>query len=320
MPPVSGNIFTLAIGRQTAKGTAQTTPAFKLKTTGGDLNPTRQTVQLAETDASRQQGKLLVVGAHVEGTFECYLRPHDWAFLAYALLGANATTGSSPNYIHTATPANSHPYLTIYKMLGNVIVDRYVDCCITTATIRGEAGGALTTSLGITGLSATFGETDPVLAPVTEDPFIFPEVRLTKGGAQPGTTQSFEITIGNGGQLIPRDGWITPYDYVWGELAVGGNFTLLFENADDYRRFHTGSPTGTALSTDQATELLRIDAIRTADLNVAFYMAGVAVREFTAAPDPGGAPVRAVYGFASQPQASIANYFSSITKNQAAAV
>src|SRR3954449_11830594 len=98
MAGVAGNAATLAVGKQTAKGTPQTTPAFKLKFTGGDIAPARQIIQLAETDASRQARASVVVGSRGPRAPNHYLRPADFGMLAYAVMGANADSGTTPNY------------------------------------------------------------------------------------------------------------------------------------------------------------------------------------------------------------------------------
>src|SRR4051794_28961909 len=118
MPSIPGNAATVAFGKQSAKGTPQTTPLYKLKLTGGDIGPVRDLLTLAETDASRQAGAQVVVGAHVEGTTEHYLRPTEFASIAFWTLGANVDSGST-NFTHTATAASSGPYITAYKAINS---------------------------------------------------------------------------------------------------------------------------------------------------------------------------------------------------------
>jgi hypothetical protein len=319
MAAISGNVWTLAVGKQTAKGTPQATPTYKLKATGGDIAPSRGTIQLAETDASRQQGQTVVVEAHVEGSPEHYVRPSDFGLLAYGLLGANADSGTGPNYTHTATPANSGPYFTLFKAIGgSVLVDQYIDCRVTGLTLRGGAGQALTCSVTWYGLNATFGATDPVLAVVTEAPFVYPEVTVTKGGSAPGTVESFELTIANNGVALHGDKQINPYEYVWGELAVSGSITYLFQTDADYRSFHTGTSSGTAFSTTLFTESLSIKAAKSVNLSVEAVLAGVAYTAYPVPGSPGGDPIRVAATFNSQPQTAIADYISLITKNTVA--
>jgi hypothetical protein len=318
MPAVSGNVVTLGIAKQTVKGTPAASPTYKLKLTGGDIAPVREIIQLAETDATRQQGKNMVVSSRVEGSPEFYVRPTDFALLAYFALGAVSTSGAS-DYTHTITPANAGPYFTLWKAIGgSVLVDQYSDCRITGLRIRGQAGQPLTCGIDVVGLVALLGQTDPVLAPVTQDPLVYPQVTVTKGGAAPGTVESFEINYANNGVTLQGDKQLNPYEYVWGELAVSGTLTMLFESDATYRAFHTGSTSGTVPSTTIFSETLSILAQASATLSVEAVMAAVAYDAYPVPPDPGGAPIRVAAGFRSQPAAAIGDYAKLIVKNQTA--
>lgn len=319
MASIPGNAVTVAVGKQSAKATPQTTPAYKLKLTGGEIAPQRDLLTLAETDASRQAGAQVVVGSHVEGTTEHYLRPTEFASIAYWAMGANADSGTTPNYTHTATAASSGPYITMYKAFNSTsLVDQYSDLRIGTLTVRGGAGQALTYSVGWTGLVAVLGATDPVLAATTETPLVYPNVTCTKGGATPGTVDSFEITIAQNASYIQGDSGLAAVDSVWGQFAVTGSLSLLFQSDADYRAFHTGTTSGTALTTTVYNEALTILAAVNANLSVAFVMSTV---EYTAYPVPinvDGSPIRVAATFRAKPQAVIANTLSIVTKNQTA--
>lgn len=318
MPSIPGNAVTVALGKQTAKGTPQTTPQYKLKLTGGGIDPVRDLLTLAETDATRQAGAQVVVGSHVEGTTEHYLRPTEFASIAYWALGANADSGST-NYTHTATAASSGPYITMYDATNvSTLVNQYTDLRVNTLTVRGGAGQALTYSVAWTGLGATLGATDPVLAATTETPLVYPNVTCTKGGATPGTIDSFELTIDQNASYIQGDSGLAAVDSVWGIFAVSGSLSLLFTDDQNYRAFHTGSTSGTQLSTTVFNESLTILAQINANLSVSFVMTQV---EYTAYPVPinvDGSPIRVAATFRAKPQAVIANTLSVITKNQTA--
>lgn len=319
MAGVSGNFYTLAIGKQTAKGVPQTTPTYKLKVTAGDISPIRDEITLSETDANRQQGKTVIVGAKIEGSPDFYCRPDDLGLLNYGVMGANADSGTNPNYIHTATMLNSGalPYFTIYKAIGStVLVDRYSDCRIGGMKVKGQAGQPLSVSLDVAGISALLGQTDPVLTPVTQDPLVYPQVTVRKGGGYPATVESFEIDISNGMQPLQGDGSIFPYDIVPGELTVSGTMTLLFETDADYRAFHTGSAVGTVPTTTLFTQDLTIVATVNANLLAQWRFASVAYTAYPVAPDPGGAPIRVAIGWRSVPDAAVlANYCELTTRN-----
>lgn len=315
MAGVTGQQVTLGIAKQTAKGTPQPVSAYKLKLTGGDVAPVRDIFMLAETDSSRQQGKSIVVGERIEGAPSFYIRPDDFGLLAYLLLGANADSGAGP-YVHTATIANTLPYCTIMKAVqSTVLVDQYQDCRVTGMKISGAAGQPLSCQVDLHGLIPTFGATDAAAAVVTQDPLVYPQVTVTKGGSAPGTVESFEINISNGNTFVQADKTLTPYESVSGEVQVSGVITVLFESDSDYRKFHTAASGGTALSPALFTETLDILATVTANLSVDFNMNSVAYTAYPVVPDPGGAPIKVAIGFQSMPDPAIANYFKIITKN-----
>src|SRR5579862_739950 len=161
MTGVSGQYYVLQIGRQTAKGTPQTVPQYALKLTAGGLDATKTEVELTETDQTRQQGKTIATAAGVTGSPDFYTRPDDFGLLAYGLLGANADSGTNPNYIHTATmsSAGANPYFTVYKCIGsNVLVDRYDDCRIVGMKLKGQAGQAISATWDITGITPNFNQ------------------------------------------------------------------------------------------------------------------------------------------------------------------
>ncbi len=316
---IPGNAVTLAVGKQSAKGTPQTTPTYKLKLTGGDVAPDRNIIQLAETDATRQAGASVVVGESVAGSTTHYLRPDDFGLIAYLAMGANADSGTTPNYTHTATSSNSAPYATLYKAYNSTtLVDQYVDCRVTSLTVSGQAGGALTYAVTWAGLSATLGSTDPVLAAVSQTPLVYPNVTVTKGGATPGTVDSFDLTINNSGAMVQGDSGLANIDYVFGLFSVSGTMSLLFQSDADYRAFHTGSTSGTALSSTIFAEALTILAQVNANLSVSFVMTQVEYTAYPLAPNVDGSPIRVAMAFRAKPQATIANTLSIVTKNAVA--
>ncbi len=318
MAGVSGNIATLAIGKQSAKGTPQGTPTYRMKFTGGNVEGRRDTIQLAETDSTRQQGNTVVVGSRVEGSSEHYIRPNSFALLSYLMHGAIATTGAGP-YTHTITPATSLPYATLFKSIGGLLADRYSDCWINSLGVRGAAGGALTCSVGWLGLTPEFGATDPgTPAAETQNPHVYPEVTVTIGGATTAIVESFDMNFENQAQLIPGDTGLYMADMGLGELQVRGTMTLLFESDAEYRRHLTGSTSGTAPTTTVASQTLSIKALVSGSLSVEWVFAGVAWTEFPVNPDPGGAPIKVAAGFYSLPQAAIGDYLKTIVINSVA--
>jgi hypothetical protein len=319
MAGIPGNAVTLAVGKQTAKGTPQATPTYKLKLVGGDVNPRREILTLAETDASRQDGASVVVGSRVEGTTEHYLRPDDFGLIAYLAMGASADAGTTPNFTHTATSTAAAPYATLFKAINTTtLVDRYADCRISQLVCRGAAGGALTYAATWGGLAALLGQVDPVLAAVSQTPLVYPNVVCTLGGAAPGTVQSFEITITNNAVFVPGDTGLSQVDYVFGKFSVSGSLSLLFETDAKYRQFHTGTGGGTTPGSTIFAESLNIKAEVNANLSVAFDMANVEYTELNVPINVDGAPIVMAATFRTKPAAAIADNLEIITKNAVA--
>lgn len=316
MTGIAGNFHTVALGRQTAKGTPQTTAHKKLKLIGGVVVPDWEVVPLVETDSSRQRSRTVRTGYRVAGAIEGYLRSDEFSQLAYGVMGANVTSGAGP-YTHTATSAAGAPYYTLFPAYNSTtLVDRYVDCRFTQLSVRGTALGVLSYQATFAGLTATFGETDPVLAVSTATPLTYPNVTVTKGGSAAAVVSEFELNIDNGGEFIVGDTGLIGADYVFGRWAVDGRLVILFESDADWRLFHTGATGGTTAAGAVSTEALTILASANASSDeISFAMTNVEIVDYQVAPNPDGTPIRATYLFSSQPQATIANTLSIVTKN-----
>lgn len=317
MAGVAGNLYTLAFGKQSAKGVAAADGAgvYKLKLTGGSVGPNRNLLTLQETDATRQQGSTVVVGAQIQGSPEWYVRPADFGLFAYAALGANEDGGTGAAKTHTATPANTPPYLTCWKNVGGgLIVDKYTDLRIGSMEISGGAGQAVSCRADFMGLGATFGASDSAAAVVSDAPFTYPEVCVALGGSVPATVEQFTVTINNNADFIQADCNLGPYDVVLGRLEVSGSFTYLLESDSDYRKFHTGSAGGSAFSTTLFSEALEI-TMASGSSSISLQMAGIAFTAYPVEPDVSGKPIRVAGTFSSLPQAAIADYIKIITTN-----
>jgi hypothetical protein len=101
-----------------------------------------------------------------------------------------------------------------------------------------------------------------------------------------------------------------------GRWSVTGTMTILFETDAKWRLWTTGSTSGTTASTSMSTEALTITASRNgASDEVAMVMTAVELRQLNLEPDPSGEPLRFTYAFSAQPQTTIANTYSIVSKN-----
>lgn len=315
MAPWPGNKYSLAFGKQTAKGTPAASGTNRIAVTSGGFTPKRDILQLAETDSSRQAGKSLVVGAHTEATFGFYVRPSEIGLFTYGLLGANADSGAGP-FVHTATIADAPPYFTVWETFGGVVISKYQDVRFTSLQIAGQAGGALTAQVSCYGLSATFGSADDTSVLLAEDPLVYPQVTVTKAGATPHTIDQFQVTLANNGGAIQADNGLIPFDYVVGKLDVSGMISLLAQDDTDFRKFHTGTTSGTAFAQTLDTESLAILAQVSANLSLQFLATLVEYTEYPIAPTVDGSPVKVAMGFRTRrDDTTPANYAKFITTN-----
>jgi hypothetical protein len=315
---VSGSDYTLKIGKQTVKGTPAASPTYAFRVTGGNVNHIPEIAEQVETDGSIQAGSRSVMSHRVEGDPQFYVRPDEFGLIGYLAMGANADSGAT-NFTHTQTPAASTPYFTCWKQHGSgALVDRYSDCRVTSLAVSGASGGFLSCTLNLQGLTAAFNQTDPVLAAATTSPLTYPMVTVTKNAVAPGTVDSFDLTFDRGATLIQGDSGTSAVDVVSGRLAVSGSLSILFENDDDYNKFHTGSTGGTSPINTVYAEALNIIAAAGANNSVAFDFANVEFNSYDVGNDPSGAPLRAVIAFSSKRATAIADYAEIIVKNQVA--
>ena len=315
MPGQPGNYFTLALGKQSAQGVAQATPAFKLRSTGGFVRPDRQIVELEETDSSRQARPTVVVGSRAGGTMSHYLRSDEYGLFAYGAQGANATGGAGP-YTHTATMTNSGPYFTLYEaFVGSVLVNRYRDCKIIRHLLRGTVGGVFQVENTWAGITATFGETDPVLAASSITPLTWPKVTVTKGGTTADVISEIELVLDNGGEYIEGDVGLEPVDFVWGRWLITGQLMVLFEDDDHFREFHGGSAAAVTPGETIFAEDLAVTISRGASDEVKWNMTQVEYQTYDIQSNTEGTPIRVPMAFRAKAQTAVADTLSIITKN-----
>lgn len=314
----AGNFFTAAIGRQSAKGTPQTTPKFKLRVTGDIVDPTVQILDLPETDSSIQRSRAIKVGEIIEGNLSGFVRADEYGFLSYLHMGSVAVTGASP-YTHTITAATQLPYATIYNAFDSTaLVSRMADCRVTSLSTSGGAGQALTYTAGVMGLVGLEGETDPVLAASTFEPLVYPHVTVTYDSVTTDIVESFTINSERAASVIQGDTGMTASDSVTGRWGVTGTMRVLFETDAIWRDFLTGSTSGTAHSQTINTVPLNLLATRAAGDEVSWDVDAAEIRNVSLVPDPSGAPLFYDIEWSAKPDATIANTLTVIAKNTTA--
>lgn len=147
---------------------------------------------------------------------------------------------------------------------------------------------------GGTAPSITFVETTQgaaVLPALDNDTvFNFNDATVTLGGTTTSLVGSFELTVTNNVTSQQTDDSV-PYDVVEGLREVSLGFNLIFENTDEYEKFHYGGLDGTTQSRTLAETAAVFNFSLGAGHSVQFSLPHLAYQEFPVEPDAGGDPV-----------------------------
>lgn len=302
MAGLRGNEAWVLAAKQTAKGAAAAVAApgpavagaYKMPLSGGNISPVRETDNLSETDASRDQGVAYVTSSGVEGSPEFYLRDASAPFWLHAALGSVASSGSTPNFTHTITPGNALPYITAWRNISSTLYEQFRDCKVGSLTVSADAGAPLTLAAGIQGLQATRLTADPDatnLVDLQNGPvYNYNDATVLLGGGATALVSSFELTIENNVSRQQTDD-VVPYDVVEGTREVSLGFDLIFESLDEYNKFHYGGAAGTQISPNIFTTSAVFTFSKGVNNEVAFNLPSIAYQEFPVEASPGGDPV-----------------------------
>lgn len=315
----AGNFFTAAIGKQSAKGTPQTTPKFKLRVTGDIVLPEVTILDLPETDSSIQRSKAIKVGSSVRGNLSGFVRSDEFGFLSLLHMGTDNVTGASP-YTHTLTAASQLPYATLYNAFDSTaLVGRMIDIRVGELRVSGGANQALAYQAACFGLTGTEGETDPVLTPSAFNPLVYPHVTVTYNSVTTDIVESFTLVSTRNVNVIQGDTGMSASDSVTGRWSVTGTLRILFETDAIWRDFLTDSTAGTTHSANINKVPLTIAAVATATSDeLSFVMSSAEIRNVRIVPNPAGDPIFYELEYSAEPQSTIANTLSIIAKNTTA--
>jgi hypothetical protein len=319
--PSPGNTRVIYGAIQSAKGAPAAAPTHKFSVNGDSAgNPSREIIQLPETDSSAQRADNVVVGSSPGLAWSNWVRGSEFAFLAKGIQGANADGGAGP-YTHTATPTLAMPYYTFWDVVPGVQCTRFDDCRFNTLGVSGQALAGIAYSVSIVGLSATLGVTEPVApaAQATDIKYSYPMVAVTIGGTTPGTFNSFALNINRNVNLLRADNGLAIYDSVPGIYEVEGTFEKIYLTDADYRKMHGGAAAATVLTTTIFSESLSLLLAASAGANqIVFTSSALEYTETTVPVNTDGAPIIQSLSFNTKRQAVWANNLTVVTTNSLA--
>ena len=298
MAGLRGNIGWILAAKQTsgAKGTLATIASgttYKNALVGGGIGPKRDTDHLQETDSSRDIGVIYTKSSGVEGSPEFYARDASAGAWLYWALGAVATTGTT-NLTHTITPANTLPYISVWRNVGDTLWESYQDCKVGSLNIKAEAGSPLSITAGIQGLVPTRLTATPdsgtPISVESSHAYNYNDGTITLSSGATALVRSFDLTIENNLQLQQTDN-VVPYDVYEGQRQVSLGFDLIFESLVEYNQFHYGGASGTAVSANTYTTDATFQFDNGANNQIKFALPAIAYEEFPVDLQPNGDPV-----------------------------
>jgi tail tube protein len=309
--PVEGNSRLIYAGKQSAKGTPNTTPTEVFPLSGdGALNPDREIIQLPETDNSSQESDRTVVGSSPKGTWTGWLRAKQFKLLAEGVMGATAGTPTA-----TATPTKTLPYYTLFDVIPGKQCTQYNDVRISSVSCAGEALQGVSYSVEAVALSAVLGAAEPSTALPVDAKYSYPLVAVTIGGVRPFTHDAFSITVNRNVSLLRGDSGLASFDSWPGLFSVSGTFRKIYETDADYRKQHGGAAAATVLTTTIFSETLSLLVSADATHSVEFVSAGIEYTDITVPVNVDGSPILQTLAFNTKRQATWASNLTIITKH-----
>jgi Phage tail tube protein len=310
--PIDGNSRLIYVGKQTAKGTPNTTPTSVFPLSGdAAMNPNREIIQLPETDASSQRADSVVVGASPGGGWQGWLRAKDFKLIAEGIMGSVAGTTTS-----VATPTKVLPYYTMFDVIPGVMCTQYVDCRFSSLTVSSEALQGTQYQVEVVGLSAILGAAEPTgLALPVDTKYSHTYLTTTVGGVAPGTHDAVSLTINRNVTLLRGDMGLAIYDSQPGLFEVTGTFRRIYVNDQDYRKVHGGAAAATVLTRTVFSESLDILYQEDGTHSVDFLSSGIEYTEITVPVNVDGSPILETLTFNTKRQATWSNNLTITTKS-----
>jgi len=229
------NLGYAGLGKETTPGTA-VAPTFFFRLQ--EIPQVRAVASFAEVPALDALGTAIVVPTqrHAEADLSVVVTPKAIGALLAALLGAPATTGTSPNYTHTFTPKTSYPSYTL-EVQDGVAVHRAVGAQVTELTFSHSADGYLQAQASLVGMDRTTTGT-PATPTYESQVFQVGQVAVSVGGsAVTARATNVEATIS-----VPKDPFQAldkvPANAVYpqGTAEVTARLELLFDSTGDANR------------------------------------------------------------------------------------
>ena len=301
MAGLRGNTGWVMAQRQTAAGTLATVAApgvaagaVKYALVGGGVAPVRNIAQLAETDANRDQGISYVASTEVQGSPQVYARDDGIGQLLQAVLGADAVTGTTPNYTHVITPSNTIPYVSLWRDVADTLWESFLDCKVSSLVIAATPGSPLTATATILGRQPTRLVADPSTSPAIplDSGYVYNynDATVTLSSGVTALVSQFSLTLDNTVVSQQTDN-VIPIDVTEGLRKVSLSFDLIFSTLAEYNSFNYGGTSGTAVSNAIYTTSADFTFSHGANNSIEFALPSIAYQTFPIDANAAGSPI-----------------------------
>lgn len=239
----AGNIADLGFAIQTTKGTPSVASIVRSYLMGGGIIPSRSIADIEESSSGRLRNSAFVQNIGIEGDPQMAARAEMIGLLLYGAMGAKAVAGAADPWTHTFTLAPTQPYLTIWRMLGAGLFERFTDCKVTSLAIESAAGGLVAVTAGIAGLTPAFQTAaESAVAAETTEPFLHTDGRgqFLAEGVAIASLSRVALSLATGAE-------ITYGDAVGGDQVAEQMMGITLETEQTisdfatWNRFHYGS-------------------------------------------------------------------------------
>ncbi len=254
---INTSIGLIGVAKQSAKGTAASTPSYVHGLTGGQVFKLDRTVENDDVSC----GVRAIIDSHVESVvpgadFDTYGYADALPLYYYAAMGsiassANAGSGMSGYYDHVITLGSLLPYLTVWGKIGSEVTS-VADCKVDQIEMEFEGNSPLEFGVTLLGIAATLG-LDAI--PGSVDPSCFDGYFIPTGGTfkvetlggTPATAPVIggNLTLANNCTAEPLAGSVTPGDVEEGKITSSGSVTVKPADMTLYRKMVTGNASGT---------------------------------------------------------------------------
>jgi hypothetical protein len=248
----------IGIAKQSAKGTANTTPDIQLWLASNSvIAPAVDKQDIIETTGSEVALDSFIASIEGKGDMSHFVMPVSVGYFFNALLGRDTKTGAGDPWSHTidwgATPVNQ-PYYTILVSSFGSLYQMFVDCRLNHIKLEGSSNGLLMITCSWVGGVPQFKTSTTLAASAVEKTlrmrFADGTSALKFGGSALPLPSQFTFDADRGLYVPPSD-TATPSDTVRGAFASTLSFQYMPGSMDIFNNtvYGASSPSDAAAVT-----------------------------------------------------------------------